>query len=266
MQLIDIGANLTHESFDQDREDVIQRARDAGVGPMMVTGASRQGSIRAHELAHDYPDTLWATAGVHPHHADEYDDELDQLLRELCQDERVLSAGETGLDFFRDFSPRDAQQRAFEAQLQIAVELEMPVFLHQRDAHARFIEVMREYRDRLPRAVVHCFTDTKKALFDYLDLDLYVGITGWICDERRGAHLKEIVGNIPTGRLMIETDSPYLLPRDLKPKPKTRRNEPMWLPHIAAEIARCREESVEALAEHSSAAARAFFGLQAEPL
>ena len=261
MQLIDIGVNLTHDSFDHDRDAVMQRARDAGVARMIVTGASREHSPKALELARAHPGELYATAGVHPHHASEYTAECDAEIRALHAHPEVVAVGETGLDYFRDFSPRPAQRRAFERQLDIAVETGKPLFLHQRDAHADFMAIMKEFEGRLGPAVVHCFTGTREELFDYLDQDWYVGITGWLCDERRGRHLREIVGNIPANRLMVETDSPYLLPRSLAPRPKDRRNEPMHLPHIVEELARDRGEDPAAVAAATTATATAFFRL-----
>ncbi|WP_430391606.1 TatD family hydrolase [Dyella sp. 20L07] len=261
MQLIDIGANLTHESFHHDFDDVLQRAKDRGVAQLVVTGASRDASTHALALAQAHPGVLYATAGVHPHHAIDYDDATDALLRELATHAEVRAVGETGLDYNRNYSPRDVQLAVFERQLQIAVDVQKPVFLHQRDAHHDFIALLRRYRDQLPGAVVHCFTDTGEALRDYLALDCHIGITGWICDERRGTHLRELVKDIPANRLMIETDAPYLLPRTVRPQPSHRRNEPMFLRHICEEIARDRGEPMEITAANSTATARAFFGL-----
>jgi len=261
MQLIDIGANLTHDSFDHDRDTVLARARDAGVSRMIVTGASREHSPQALALAQAHPGVLFATAGVHPHHATEYTAECDAELRALQAHPEVVAVGETGLDYFRDFSPRPAQRRAFERQLQIGVDTGKPLFLHQRDAHADFVAIMKDFEGRLGPAVVHCFTGTRQELFDYLDRDWHIGITGWLCDERRGAHLREIVKHIPANRLMVETDAPYLLPRTLRPMPKDRRNEPAFLPHIVAELARDRGEDVATTAAASSATAHAFFRL-----
>ena len=261
MQLIDIGANLGHESFRHDLADVIRRAAEHGVNRMLVTGASRAGSEHALALARAHPDVLRATAGVHPHHAIDYDDATDALLRELARQPEVRAVGETGLDYNRNYSPRDVQLQVFERQLQVAADLQMPLFLHQRDAHADFVALLRRYRDKVPGAVVHCFTDTGEALRDYLALDCHIGITGWICDERRGTHLRELVRTIPANRLMIETDAPYLLPRTVRPPPAHRRNEPMYLKHICEEIARDRGESVEVTAANSTATAEAFFGL-----
>lgn len=259
--LIDIGANLTHDSFDHDREAVLARARAAGVGQMVVTGACRQHSPKALALAKAHPGELFATAGVHPHHASEYSAECDAELRALHQHPEVVAVGECGLDFFRDFSPRPMQRKAFEQQLQIAADTGKPLFLHQRDAHADFMAMMKNFAGRIGPAVVHCFTGSREELFAYLDEDWHIGITGWLCDERRGQHLRELVRHIPANRLMIETDAPYLLPRTLRPMPKDRRNEPAFLPHIAEELARDRGEPLAEVVAATTATARAFFRL-----
>ena len=265
MDLIDIGANLTHESFRHDFDAVLARAHQAGITQMIVTGASREGSEQALALAHAHPGVLHATAGVHPHHAVDYDADTEALLRALLRDPMVRAVGETGLDYHRNYSPREAQRAAFEKQLAIAADLGKPLFLHQRDAHADFLALLKTARDRVPAAVVHCFTDSREALFDYLDLDCHIGITGWICDERRGTHLRALVREIPSQRLLLETDAPYLLPRTVRPQPAHRRNEPMHLAHIVAEVARDRGEAVEVTAAQSSANARAVFGLEPLP-
>ena len=261
MDLIDIGANLTHDSFDPDRDAILQRAREAGIVRMVVTGASREHSPKALALAQAHPGFLFATAGVHPHHAVEYTDECDAEMRALLAHPEVVAVGECGLDYFRDFSPRPAQRRAFERQLQVAVDTSKPLFLHQREAHDDFVGIMKEFEGRIGPAVVHCFTCTRKELFDCLDRDWHIGITGWLCDERRGLHLRELVPHIPGNRLMIETDAPYLLPRTVKPPPSHRRNEPMYLAHIVEELARDRGQEVEAVAKATTATARDFFRL-----
>ena len=265
MELVDIGANLTHESFAHDLHDVLRRAAVAGVAQMVVTGASREGSGAALALARAHPGRLFATAGVHPHHASDYDADTDQALRALLADPLVVAVGETGLDYHRDYSPRPAQRAAFERQLAIAVDCGKPLFLHQRDAHADFLACLRQVRDRIGPAVVHCFTDQREALFAYLDEGWSIGITGWLCDERRGQHLRELVRHIPAGQLLVETDSPYLLPRTLRPKPSHRRNEPANLPHIVEELARDRGDTVEAVAAVTTGNARALFGLPLPP-
>jgi TatD DNase family protein len=264
--LIDIGINLTHDSYDSDRDAVMNRAAAAGVIQMVVTGASGEGSRKASALSRQHPGVLFATAGVHPHHATELANEagtaLAQELEALARAPEVVAVGECGLDYFRDFSPRDVQRAAFARQLEIAARVGKPVFLHQRDAHEDFIAILKEHAAALSAgAVAHCFTGTAGELADYLALGLSIGITGWICDERRGSHLLPLMRDIPAAKLMIETDGPYLLPRDLRPKPASRRNEPAYLPHIAATVARARNESLEQLAASSTAAARQFFRL-----
>jgi TatD DNase family protein len=260
--LIDIGANLTHDSFDADRDTVIERARAAGVETIVVTGADAASSMAAAALARTNPGKLYATAGVHPHHADAYGAETTAELRALAQQREVVAIGECGLDYFRNFSPRDAQLAAFAAQLELARELQMPVFMHQRDAHDDFLRVFDRHRAGIVGGVVHCFTGEAHELEAYMERDLYIGITGWICDERRGLHLRELVKRIPADRIMIETDAPYLLPRDLMPKPASRRNEPMYLAHIAAVTAACRGEEPDSFADTTSANARRFFALE----
>ena len=261
MQLIDIGANLTHESFDADRDEVLARAHEAGVTRMMVTGASAEGSEQALALARAHPGELWATAGVHPHRASDYNDETDQLLRRLAQEPEVVATGETGLDYFRNFSPREDQLRAFEAQLEIGRESGLPLFLHLRDAHEDFHAVLKRVRDGLSDVVVHCFTGSQEQLHAYLDLDCHIGITGWICDERRGAHMKDYLGDIPADRLMIETDAPYLKPRSMRPRVRTHRNEPAWLTWILGTLAACRDEHPAQTAAQTTANAERFFRL-----
>jgi len=259
--LIDIGANLAHDSFDADRDAVISRAMAAGVETIIVTGSDRASNEAALALALAYPGKLFATAGLHPHHAADWATELGERIAELAKTSQVVAIGECGLDYFRDLAPRVQQQLAFRAQLELAVTAGKPVFLHQREAHADFLAILHEYRNALPACVVHCFTDTAAALDDYLALDCYIGITGWICDERRGAHLVDAVTRIPANRLLLETDAPYLLPRNLKPAPKHRRNEPAFLPWVLHRVAEARSEDASALAAQTTANAERFFGI-----
>jgi TatD DNase family protein len=261
MQWIDIGANLTHDSFALDRASVIERARAHGVAQIIVTGASIDSSTAALELARAHPGTLFATAGVHPHHAQQLSESDLPRLAELLGQPNVVAAGECGLDYFRNLSPPEAQRRAFAWQLRLAADSRKPVFLHQRDAHADFVALLREHRASLVGGVAHCFTAGEPELEDYLQLELSIGITGWINDERRGAHLSALLPRIPAHRLLLETDAPYLLPRDLKPRPASRRNEPMFLGHVGAAVARARGQSLEQCAAETTAHARELFAL-----
>jgi TatD DNase family protein len=259
MELIDIGANLAHDSFDADRDAVLARARAAGVVQMVVTGSSEQATRRAIELSRAHPGGLFATAGVHPHHAADLTSETLPALQALAREPEVRAVGECGLDYFRDFSPRDLQRRAFGWQLELAKSTNKPVFLHQRDAHDDFLAILKEHDVR--QGVAHCFTGGELERDAYLEQGLHIGITGWINDERRGQHLRQVVRDIPADRLMIETDAPYLLPRDIRPAPRNRRNEPMYLPWVVRAIALARGEEPEAVALFTTRTARRFFAL-----
>ena len=261
---IDIGANLTHDSFNSDRDEVIDHALDAGVSRMIVTGSTASASTEAAALADSRPGVLFATAGVHPHHASEYDDDTEAVLTGLLSGESVVAVGECGLDYFRNFSPRDAQRNAFDRQLSLAERIGKPLFLHQRDAHDDFVAALAPRIDRLPNAVAHCFTGDADMLRAYLDLGLYIGITGWICDERRGSHLRELIPMIPVDRLMLETDAPYLLPRTLTLAKKTRRNEPKYLTEVLRVVAESANMSSEDMAARTTANAERFFSLSSE--
>jgi TatD DNase family protein len=259
MELIDIGVNLGHDSYDRDRDAVVARARAAGVTTLIATGASLASNPVVLQLTRTYRGVVYATAGVHPHHAGELTPTHRAELCALWAEPAVLAVGECGLDYYRDFSPRTAQLRAFHWQLEWGAASGKPLFLHQRDAHADFMAVLREHRGAFRAGVAHCFTGDRAQLQDCLELGLHIGITGWICDERRGQQLRELVRAIPADRLLLETDGPYLVPRDLKPQPQGRRNEPAFLPHIAATVAAHRGETLALCAAQATAATRRLF-------
>lgn len=259
--MIDIGINLANEAFDIDRAQVIERAQAAGVEFLILTGSCLESNEQTAAFAQHYPDYIRATVGIHPHHADQVHSEMMAAIANQLEHPMVCAVGETGLDFFRDISDRHKQEAVFEAHIELAVQKRLPLFLHQRDAHSRFLPIIKAYRSSFTHAVVHCFTDSKKALFDYLDLDLHIGITGWIADERRGSHLLPLMASIPANRLMIETDGPYLLPRNIQPKPKSRRNEPMYLRYVVEKIAETLQVEQAEVIKNTSATARRFFNL-----
>lgn len=260
--LIDIGANLGHEAFDSDLPLVIERAKAAGIHSLLVTGTTLDSTRKALRLAQLYSTYLYATAGIHPHEAQSCTEEDFAEISALSQEELIKAVGETGLDFNRDYSPRPVQESVFEKHLQLACTVGKAVFLHQRDAHHRFLPILKTYRDELHAGgVVHCFTGAKRELYDYLDMDMYIGITGWICDERRGQHLLEFLHDIPTERLLLETDAPYLLPRTLRPKPKSRRNEPCNIREVLKLVALATARSEATIAHQTSENARRLFKL-----
>ena len=261
MCLIDIGANLTHGDFRCDLENVLAEATQAGVHQIIVTGTSVQDSHAAVALADAHVGQLFATVGIHPHNAAETNADVIGQLRFLAHRDQVKAIGETGLDYFRDFTPRDIQRDALHQHLNLAADTGLPVFLHERDAADDVISILTSCRSQLSDVVVHCFTGNDQALRAYLSLDMYIGITGWICDERRGQALRSLVKHIPDNRLMIETDAPYLMPRSLKPKPKSRRNAPKHLAHICEFVAHCRGQSATHLAHVTSNNAKRFFRL-----
>lgn len=257
--LVDIGLNLSSDRYDRDRGDVVARAVAAGVSRLVLTGTSVAESREVVRLAREHGPHCLATVGVHPHEASQLDEAGLNALRALLREPGVVAVGETGLDFNRMFSPPEAQERAFLWQIGLAGESGLPLFLHERDASTRQLEILRATRDSWSGGVLHCFTGSREALFGYLDLGLHIGITGWVCDERRGQELQALVREIPADRLLLETDGPWLLPRDLPQKPKDRRNEPAFLPHIAATVARLRGEDVDTLAATTTANARRLF-------
>jgi len=258
---IDIGLNLTHESFDDDRGEVIDAALSCGVSRMIVTGTSVTASAKAIELGTSLPGMLYATAGIHPHHASDFDESSLDALSELLENNCAIATGECGLDYFRNFSPRDDQLKAFEAQLELAASKRSPVFLHQRDAHDDMMKLLGRHRSQLVGGVAHCFTGNAEELAAYLNLDLFIGITGWVCDERRGGPLRDAIRTLPLDRLLLETDAPYLLPRDLNPPPKSRRNEPKFLPHITERVAGILGIPTADVAEAATVNTERLFGL-----
>ena len=259
--MIDIGINLTNKRFDKDLESVISNAKQVGVKQLIVTGTNITESEQALTLSKAYPDFIYSTAGIHPHDASHFTEQSLTQLKKLAAQPQVKAIGECGLDFNRNFSTPAEQEKAFVQQLELAVECQLPVFMHERDANQRFLALLKPYINQLPNAVLHCFTGDQKELERCLALDLHIGITGWICDERRGQHLLELVKLIPDNRLMIETDSPYLLPRSMRPKPKSSRNEPKYLPYIAEVIAHARQQELQYFLDNTEKTTRSFFNL-----
>jgi TatD DNase family protein len=257
--IVDIGVNLMHRTFHPDRELVVERALANDVTPLIITGTSLRNSLEAARYAGRYPGNLYATAGVHPHDAKSCNEETIKKLKELAALPQVVAIGECGLDYNRDFSPRDVQRKWFTEQARLAVELKMPLFLHEREAFSDFITILKD--NAVQKAVVHCFTGTYAELKAYLEMGFHIGITGWICDERRGKHLRDLVRMIPIDRLMIETDAPFLTPRDLKEKPTEGRNEPAFLRHILQAVAKCIGRPAEEVAKATTQTAADFFGL-----
>ena len=236
-EVADIACNFTNERFDKDLDEVINRAKTNKITKFGLICSRLSDIDKLLEIYNQYSKNMFFTIGVHPHHANEINDKYLKNLKEAVINNNPHAIGETGLDFFRNLSTYDEQIYAFEEQIKIAVDTNKPLFLHQRDSHDDFIKILRQYSSDISKAVVHCFTGTQEQLEDYLELDCYIGVTGWICDEKRNVELRKTIKNIPLSKLMVETDCPYLIPKNLQKKPKNNRNEPYNLNHILSEIA-----------------------------
>ena len=258
--MIDIGANLTNRQFRSDRDDVLARARSAGLKGIVLTGTSVSESRDAAQLAATRAG-LWSTAGVHPHEAKSVAPGWIDCLEALAGKPEVVAIGEAGLDFNRNFSPPAVQRHVFSAQIQLAGKLDMPLFVHDRDSGGETARLLAEHRAKAERVVIHCFTGTARDLDAWLDAGYYIGITGWICDPRRGEELRALAPRIPDDKLLIETDAPFLLPRTMRPRPRSRRNEPAFLVEVANALAALRDISVAELTETTAANARRAFRL-----
>ena len=259
--MIDIGVNLTNTRFDKDRDELILRAKSTGINAMLVTGTNIKESQKALQLASQHPNYLYATAGVHPHDADHVSEHYLQEIRTLTENNAVKAIGECGLDFNRNFSAPKQQEKVFAEQVALAAELQLPLFLHQRDAFSTWFQLLFPYLTSVPAMVSHCFTGSGDELEQCLSAGMYIGITGWVCDERRGKSLQALIPSIPLNRLMIETDAPYLTPRTIRPKPKSSRNEPSYLPYVVKKLAQLYQCNEQEVMDASSANAQRVFNL-----
>jgi TatD DNase family protein len=244
LKLFDSHCHLDDRSFVKDLDEVIMQAKQAGVEKIMVVGISQKSCRLALKLAENYPQ-IYASVGIHPHDVKDCSKEVLESLKKLVENTKVKAWGETGLDFNRMFSPRALQEKWFVRQIEVAQELGLPLIFHERDSKGRFGELLKKHLGSNAKGVVHCFSGNKKELFDYLSMGLYIGITGIITIESRGAELRKLVTEIPPDRLLIETDAPYLTPAPQKNK--TRRNEPAFVSSVLLKIAEVRQEDPEEL-------------------
>ncbi|HKA91951.1 MAG TPA: TatD family hydrolase [Haliangiales bacterium] len=257
--MIDSHAHVDGREFDGDRAEVLARARAAGVSPIVTigTGPTLADIGRAVALARAEPD-VWATVGVHPHDAARIGDGWWDQLEIWGRDPRVVGIGETGLDFYYDHSPREAQAAAFRRHVALARRLRKPVVCHVRDAHAETLAILRE--EGATGGIIHCFTGLPDDASAYVTIDFYVSFSGIVTFKTAGA-LREAVRRVPLDRLLIETDCPYLAPVPMRGK----RNEPAYLVHTAEVVAREAGVSSAELAAATEANARRAFGLTGGP-
>ena len=238
MLLADSCFNFTHDSFKNDLNSVINDSICSDV-KYLFCPASREIEIEdILKTCEKLPENIFAGVGIHPHYSSELKPSTYENLKRYANHNSVKAIGEIGLDYFRNFQSQGVQKKCFENLLELAIETKLPAFLHHRDAFSDFFPILSNAINDLPPSIVHCFTGTKKELKSFLDLGLYIGITGWVCDPKRGSEVKSLLKYIPVDRMLIETDAPYLLPKDLKPKPKNNRNLPKYLNHILSVIAK----------------------------
>jgi TatD DNase family protein len=264
MHWFDIGVNLLDRRF--CARDVIARAAEQQVNQLCVISSNLEETIAAQAFVKNHNEQvgfqqLVYTAGVHPHHADGFSQDAIIQIKQLVSDKNMVAIGECGLDFNRNFSTQENQLRSFEAQLVCAAENKKTVYLHERDAFDDQIRLLREYLPSIPNAIVHCFTGSTRQMEAYLELGCYIGITGWVCDDKRGVDLQEAVKYLPLDRVLLETDAPYLFPKNVKPR--TKNNEPCLLPHVANKVADLKGIAVNQLSEVSLANTYKVFGLAA---
>ena len=252
--MFDIGANLTSSHFSDDLDSVLDESFEAGVKKICITSSNLQDVRNAKKIT-ERNKNLYYSVGFHPHNAKDFKIEFLKDMSVYLNDPKAICLGEMGLDFNRNFSSKDEQILCFESQLSLANSINKPLFLHQRDAHEEFLSILDNYKFN-QKLIVHCFTGNLSELEDYLKRDFYIGITGWVCDLKRGKELRKCINQIPEDKLLIETDSPYLSPRK-----KIRRNEPKFLIDVAEEVARLRQQTKESIVKSSYENSLNFFNL-----
>jgi TatD DNase family protein len=252
--LIDSHAHLDMEDFDADRDLIIKRALEGGVARIVTIGIDLSSSIKAIEIARKY-EFIYATVGYHPHNANEADVKDLEKLRALASEPKVVAWGEIGLDFFRRHSPPDQQVKAFERQLDIAFEQDLPVILHDRNAHTDLLGILRK-RNRLYRGVIHCFSGNYDLAMAFIEMGFHISFPGTVT-YKNAVDTQTTASRIPLERLLVETDCPYLTPVPFRGK----RNEPLYVKHTAEKIARLREMELDQLAEATSANTIRLFNL-----
>jgi TatD DNase family protein len=256
--LIDSHAHLEMDAFDNDREAVIQRAQEQGVNGIVTVGLNLEDSRKAVALAERY-DMVYASVGVHPHDVQGIDETTYDLLRDLAKHKRVVAYGEIGLDFFRNLSPKDIQIRRFGEQLELAGELDLPVIIHDREAHGEVVEMLGN-RGNDRGGVIHCFSGDYDMAVKCLDMGLYISIPGTIT-YKKSDMLRDVVRRLPLDRLLVETDCPFLSP---EPK-RGKRNEPAYVAYTARRIAQVKDLFSEEVEETTSRNAKDLFKMKSEP-
>ena len=259
--MIDIGVNINHSHFLSDLDKTISDMQEAGVNGMICIASDLEESKLLLELCENH-ETMWNTIGCHPHQAKTWNTESKEHFTKLIEKSKPIAIGETGLDFNRNYSSPQEQFYAFQEQIELALEHNFPLYLHERDAHKEMVEILSKHPILAQKSVIHCFTGNRAELDNYLELGLSIGITGWVCDERRGEDLQASIPHIPLNKLLIETDAPYLLPRNIRPRPK--KNHPKYLPWVAAEVARLKGIPIEDLIQATIENTESLFAIKSK--
>ncbi|XP_065212806.1 3'-5' ssDNA/RNA exonuclease TatD [Planococcus citri] len=282
--LIDVGANITNKKFLRDIDSVVQRAKESGIQKIIVPGSSIKSAKEALRLAKFHPGTVYATAGIHPFEAKSWEESQMLELQEILQDTECVAVGEIGLDYTKDFSPRDVQKYVFEKQVALACQLKKPIILHEKGAHEDVMEVLKKYEDTLPPLVFHSFVGTFDEAKSYLQFDTsYIAVSGYICKDNSTNGIQKLIESkaLPLNRILVETDSPFLYPNARSSKLPTQvkstftqrslkfleryctfqRNEPCSLPIIVEIVAGLMNKPAEEVALASTLNALKVFGL-----
>ena len=262
MLLADSCFNINHESFKNDLGDILDAANNVGVEYFFCPASKEKEIEDLINLSESYQKNIFCSVGIHPHNASDLKPNTIENLKKYLGNQHVKAIGEIGLDYYRNFQSPEIQKKCFNAFLELASTNQYPVFLHHREAFSDFYPMIKNCIGEVPDSIVHCFTGTKSELKKFLDLGLYIGITGWICDPKRGADLREIIKYIPLDRLLIETDAPYLVPKNMVNKPRNNRNEPLFLEHIANDISELLNIDKALLAEETTNNFKKLFRIQ----
>jgi TatD DNase family protein len=262
MLLADSCFNINHESFKNDLGDILDAANNVGVEYFFCPASKEKEIVDLINLSESYQKNIFCSVGIHPHYASDLKPSTIQNLQKYLGNKHVRAIGEIGLDYYRNFQSHEIQKKCFNAFLELASTHQYPLFLHHREAFDDFYPMIKNCIGEVPESIVHCFTGTKSELKKFLDLGLYIGITGWVCDPKRGADLREIIKYIPLDRLLIETDAPYLVPKNMVNKPRNNRNEPLFLEHIATNISELLNIDKALLAEETTKNFKKLFRIQ----
>ena len=253
--LIDSHAHLEMPEFKRDLEVVIQRAQDSGVGYIFTVGTEKRDWKRTLEIANSHP-SIYVILGVHPHNAKEIDDKTYPILRELCRDRKVKGYGEIGLDFFRNLSPRDVQLKRFREQIGLAKELQLPIVVHDREAHQETLEILKTEKAEECGGIIHCFSGDYEMAKECIDMGFFISIPGSIT-FKNAERFREIVKRLPLESLLVETDAPFITPEPFRGK----RNEPSYVKYTAQKVAEIKKVSFEKVAEVTTENALQIFKL-----